>query len=377
MKILHCITGLDVGGAETMLYRLATRMDVVRFQSRVVSLLPPGPMGKRLTEAGIPVDSLNMRRGIPSPAGLARLVRTIRSWKPDVIQTWLYHADLAGLIATRLAFPFGGGPKVAWNIRCSYMALEEYRKLTGVTLKACARLSNSPDLILTNSEAARQFHMELGYTPRRFEVIPNGFDMDRFKPDSEARIAMRNTLSIEPDTRVIGHVARFDAMKDHRTFIQAAAKAAHTQEGLVFVLAGRGVDYDNTDIAGWMAEAGLPAERIRLLGEVANTPELMATMDVHVSSSIGESFPNVVGESMACGVPNVVTDVGDSARIVGETGEVVLPRDPDGLTKAMLRLTATSPEDRKQLTTAARKRIEEHYSLPSVIDRMSRLYETL
>ncbi len=358
-----------------MLYRLATRMDLVDFQPRVVSLIAPGPMGQKLTDAGIRVDSLNMQRGVPSPAGLMKLVKLMRSWRPDVVQTWLYHADLAGLMAARLAFPFGGGPKVAWNIRCSYMALDEYRRMTGVTLKACASLSRFPDAVLTNSHEAKRFHGELGYRPKRFEVIPNGFDLDRYLPDSEARFSVREELSIDRTGLIIGHVARFDAMKDHRTFIEAAAKVAQTSDA-VFVLVGRGVDYDNLDLAGWMAEAGLPPERVRLLGERSDVPRLMAAMDIHVSSSLGESFPNVVGETMACGVPNIVTDVGDSAMLVDSTGLVVAPGDAQGLAEAMTEMIHDSDKRKKQ-SSSARERIITHFSLPAIVATYTRLYTDL
>lgn len=360
-----------------MLYRLATRMDLVRFQSRVVSLLEPGPMADKLTEAGIRVDSLGMTRGIPAPTGLTRLVRIIRSWQPDVVQTWLYHADLAGLIATRLAFPLGGGPKVAWNIRCSYMALDEYRALTGMTLKACTWLSRYPDVVITNSEAARNFHMELGYTSPRFEVVPNGFNLDKFAPDSEARLAIRKEFSIPTDAQVIGHVARFDAMKDHQTLIAALGKVLAKHPDVFCLLVGRDVDTDNTQLTSWINEAGIPRDRLRMPGERTDMERIMAAMDVHVSSSIGESFPNVVGESMACGVVNIVTDVGDSARIVGDTGKVVLPRDATALAEAVIRQLQQVSKDRSRSSARARKRIQDKFSLATVVSRMSRLYEEL
>ena len=376
MKILHVITGLDVGGAETALYRLATHMNPSDFHNRVVSLIPPGIMGEKLADAGVQVDSLDMQRGVPSPAGLWRLVRIIRDWRPDVVQTWLYHADLAGLIASRMAFPLGGGPKVAWNIRCSFMALDEYRRMTGMTLKACSALSGLPDMVLTNSHEAKRFHGELGYTPKRFEVIPNGFDTERLHPDVEARRAVRDELSIAQENFIIGHVARFDAMKDHETFIKAAASIAARYADVTFVFVGRNVDYDNLDLAAWMRQAGLPPERVRLLGERDDIPRLMAAMDIHVSSSTGESFPNVVGEAMACGVPNIVTDVGDSARLVGETGRVVPPSDFTALEAAM----STVVDDRsgaQALGDAARNRVKLRYSLASVVQQYSSLYHQL
>lgn len=376
MKIMHVITGLNVGGAETMLYRLSTHMDVVRFQSRVVSLIEPGIMGKSLEEAGIRVDSLGMRRGVPSPGGLIRLAKLIRHWRPDVVQTWLYHADLAGLIASKLAFPFGNRPKVAWNIRCSFMALDEYRKMTGMTLRACTALSRWPDMVLTNSHEAKRFHKDIGYRPKEFDVIPNGFDLKRFKPDKNARISVRNELSIDPEQLIIGQVARFDAMKDHKTMIKAAAGVAR-KHNATFVFAGRGMDYDNLDLAAWINQAGLETSRIRLLGERSDSARLMAGMDIHVSSSTGESFPNVVGESMACGVPNVVTDVGDSARLVGDTGLVVPPSDSDALHDGLVSMATMSAEARKVLGQKARERLEKQYGLSAIVKRYEVMYEAL
>jgi len=377
MKVLHVITGLDVGGAETMLHRLATNMDPVRFLPRVVSLIEPGPMGAKLTRAGVPVDCLGMRRGVPSPTALFRLVRIMRDWKPDLVQTWLYHADLIGLLAAKLAFPFGGGPQVAWNIRCSYMALEEYRRLTGVTLKACAALSRFPDAVLTNSAEARRFHLQLGYAPKSFEVIPNGFDTERFKPDPAARREVRAEFNISQDAPVVGQVGRFDVMKDHRTAIHAMASVASQMPDAVFLMVGRGVDDANAEISGWMAEAGLAPDRVRLAGERSDISRLMAAMDVHVSSSIGESFPNAVGEAMACGVPCVVTDVGDSGVLVGDTGLVVLPGDRNALAEAVCRLLKSCREKGQECGNSARNRVIECYSLSETLKKFAEMYEKL
>jgi len=372
MKLLHIITDLDVGGAETMLLRLATGMDPARFPCRVVSLITPGPVGDRLREAGIAVDTLGMRRGRPSPAGLWRLVRILRAFRPDVVQTWLYHADLIGLAGLRLAFPFGPRPALAWNLRCSYMALDQYPRMTTLTLKACAALSRLPDAVLTNSSEARRFHEGLGYRARRFEVIPNGFDTDRFRPDPEARRSVREELGIPQDATVVGHVARFDPMKGHALFIEAAALAEARLSSPHFVLAGRGVDDGNAVLARWLSCSGLDGGRVHLLGERDDMPRLMAAMDVHVSSSLGESFPNAVGESMACGVPNVVTDVGDSAVLVGRTGRVVPPEDPAALADALVELLAAgAPED------SPRVRIEKNYSLSTILEKFTFFYESL
>jgi len=376
MKILHVITDLDVGGAETMLLRLATGMDPARFPCRVVSLIKPGPVGDRLREAGIGVDSLGMRRGQPSPVALWRLARLLRAFRPDVVQTWLYHADLIGLAALRLAFPFGPRPALAWNLRCSYMALDQYPRMTTLTLKVCAALSRLPDAVLTNSSEARRFHQGLGYRARRFEVIPNGFDTARFRPDPEARRAVREELGIPQDAPVVGHVARFDPMKGHDTFIEAASLAESRLGDPHFLLVGRGVDDDNVVLARWLSCSGLDGGRVHLLGERNDVPRLMAAMDAHVSSSLGESFPNAVGESMACGVPNVVTDVGDSAILAGETGRVVPPEDPAALAAALVDLLAAGPAS-PDSGRSPRARIQKNYSLPAIIAKFADFYESL
>ncbi|MBU4378610.1 MAG: glycosyltransferase, partial [Proteobacteria bacterium] len=371
------ITGLDVGGAETTLHRLVTTMDPVRFLPRVVSLIEPGEVGRGLARDGVRVDSLGMRRGVPSPAGLVRLAGMIRSWRPDLIQTWLYHADLLGLTARALAFPLGNGPRLVWNIRCSYMDLAQYRRTTGLTLRACAALSRLPDAVVTNSGAARDFHLGLGYAPKRFEVIPNGFDPARFRPDAQARRAVRASLGLDDSALVYGLAARLDPMKDHLTFLRGASLVADAVPEAVFVLAGRGADHGNAALAGWLAEAGLAPERVRLLGERADMERLMAAMDVLVSSSVGESFPNVVGEAMACGVPCVVTDVGDSASLVASTGLVVPPADAPALGRAMLDMAGLGPTGRAALGQAARSRVMAGFSLASASQRYEALYSSL
>jgi len=377
MKILHVITGLDVGGAETTLHRLATTMDPARFACRVVSLVAPGEMGRRLAKEGVGVDSLGMRRGVPSPAGLARLAGMMRSFRPQVVQTWLYHADLLGWASRALAFPVGARPRLVWNIRCAFMDLARYPRTTALTLRACAVLSRFPDAVVTNSAAARDFHLGLGYAPRRFEVIPNGFDAERFRPDAEARLAVRTELGLGADDLVIGHAARFDPMKDHRTLLQAAGMAARELPGAVFVLAGRGVDRDNEDLAAWLAEAGLDSGRVRLLGERHDLERVMAALDLHVSSSVGESLPNVVGEAMACGVPSVVTDVGDSAALVGDTGEVVPPGDVRALARAMVRMAGLGRVGRDALGLSARERVVAGFSPAAAARRYEALYADL
>jgi glycosyltransferase involved in cell wall biosynthesis len=257
------------------------------------------------------------------------------------------------------------------------MDLAQYRRTTGLTLRACAVLSPLPDVVVTNSGAARDFHLGLGYAPKRFEVIPNGFDPDRFRPDAKARREVRTSLGLDDSALVYGLAARLDPMKDHRTFLRAASLVADAVPEAVFVLAGQGADGGNAVLAGWLDEIGLAPERVRLLGEREDMERLMAALDVLVSSSVGESFPNVVGEAMACAVPCVVTDVGDSASLVAETGLVVPPADASALSRAMLDMAGLGPAGRAALGRAARSRVAAGFSLASAVQRYEALYSDL
>ncbi|WP_147819751.1 glycosyltransferase family 4 protein [Salidesulfovibrio onnuriiensis] len=372
MKVLHCITGLNTGGAETMLCKLVSRLPERGVECRVVSLLPPGPLAGELAAMGVRVDSLGMSRGVPSLGALWKLSGIIRSWRPDVVQTWLYHADLLGLLAARLA----GHSAVAWNIRCSYMDLSRYGWTTSLVLKLCSWLSPLPTVVLANSDEARRFHERLGYRARRFEVIPNGFDTDRFSPDAEARERLRRELGLAPDALLVGLVARFDPMKDHAGFLRAAAELRSLHPGVRFVLCGDGISWENRELAEFVRKEALE-DSVFLLGRRSDIPSLTAALDVAVCCSIGESFPNVVGEALACGVPCVVTDVGDSARIVGPAGVVVEPGNPSGLCRGIFRLLELGNDERQAMGALGRERVVSLFSLEKVAGLYYDLYKDM
>lgn len=365
-KIIHLITDLDTGGAEMMLLKLLAHMDGERFANVVISLTDRGTLGEQIAALGVPVFTLGMRRGLPNPLGIGRLVRLLRQEKPDILQTWLYHADLLGTISSRLVHV----PTLCWNIRCSDMDMSRYSRLSRLVLHILAGLSGCPDIVIVNSEAGRRLHETLRYSPRRWEIVPNGFDLNRFHPDPAARQSLREELDVPPDTVLISLVARFDPMKDHHTFLEAAGRIAHEQSSVHFVLAGKGIE----QLAGIVDEMGLGA-RVHLLGERSDIPRIMAALDIlALSSAFGEGFPNVVGEAMACGIPCVATDVGDAASIIGETGIVVQPRDPAGMADAWKQLIEMPDAERQALGKDARRRVERLFSIESIVGRYQSLY---
>ena len=206
-------------------------------------------------------------------------------------------------------------------------------------------------------------------------VIPNGFDLAAFKPDAKARTAVREELGISQEALLIGLVGRFDPQKDHRNFVAAAARLRAYCPQVHFLLCGDGVNWNNAELTGWIGEAGL-RQQFHLLGRREDMPRLTAALDISsTSSSYGEGFPNVIGEAMACGVACAITDVGDSAFIVGETGLVVPPRDPEALAHAWKKLIEMGPEGRQKLGETARKRILENFSLPDIVARYEALYK--
>ena len=354
-----------------MLYRLLSHLSKnTSFQHSVVSLTGLGAYGPRLIETGTPVYCLHMKGGRPEFRKLTKLYRLLKEYRPCVLQTWLYHADFLGLIVGRLARV----PRIVWNVRCSNMDFRHYACTTRWIFALLSRLSRIPDAVVVNSEAGRQFHSQVGYNPRRWEVIPNGFEIERYKPVIEARSRFRLSLGLNESTPIIGMIARYDPMKDHANLFAAARRLSDVLPDVCLVLVGKGMDEHNNDLRVMIQKNGLHG-RTYLLGERVDAPDIFPAFDINtLSSSFGEGFSNVLGEAMACGVPCVSTNVGDSAYIIGDTGKVVPSRDSTALAKAWLELLSIAPEKRSELGLKARKRIEGEFSISKVAQRYEKLY---
>ena len=359
--ILHLITGLGSGGAERMLTRIATHDFGGETRQVVVSLIDDNVHAGTLRDAGVEVHSMGMRRGRPDWGQVPQLAKLIRRLRPDLIMTWLYHADLMGTLAA----PLSGSPAVVWCLRCSNLDLKRHPRLTRWTVASLARLSRLPAAVAYNSEAGRVSHADLGYKPRRWVYLPNGFDVNEWRPDEDDRKAVRHELGFHDDHKVVGLVARIDPEKDHVTFLAAAARVATVSPNIRFVLIGRGTD-----------TLKMPEElngRMTALGERSDIARLLRGFDIATLCSHSEGFPNAVGEAMATALPCIVTDVGDTAKIVGETGIVVPPRDSTALASAIEVMVADGQEAWKRRGRAARDRIEKNWS----IETTAQLYQEL
>ena len=371
LRVLHVTTGLSVGGAEMMLLKVTSQSDLSRFEHTVVSLGAEGTLAPRFRDAGMQVHSLDVSATRPR---LAALRSRIRAFDPALIQGWMYHGNVAATLGRSLA---RSRAALAWNIRQTLYDLRREKRFTASVIRAGALLSRLPDAIVYNSATSAMQHEKLGYDARRRRLIPNGFDCAAFAPDAQTRARVRSQLGLRESDVVVGLVARFHPMKDHMTFVAAASQVAAIYPQARFLLVGRGLHAPEAGILAALESAGL-AERTTVEEERNDMTDVYNALDIACSSSAwGEGFSNAIGEAMACGVPCVVTDVGDSAAIVAQTGTVVASRDPAGLAAAIGELIAAGPEKRQARGSAARLRIEEHYALPAVVAQYESLYDSL
>jgi glycosyltransferase involved in cell wall biosynthesis len=297
VKIVFIISGLEMGGAENMLYKLLTHIDRARFEAMVVSLTGLGEYGPRIQALGIPVVALEMRTPWKALVAFPRLVQLLRKFRPALVHTWLYHADLIGGVAARLA----GVSHVCWGIRNSNLNEDSLGRSVKWSRSLCARLSHwIPSRIVLNSEAARLFHMGLGYDGSRMVVLHNGFDVSRFKPDDQARRMIRKALGIPAEALVVGLVARWDPVKNVPGFMEVAGQLADRRPDLHFVLAGKGLDTNNAELVSMMSPSA--KSRYHLMGPRSDIPSVMSSLDFFVLPSLGEGFPNALGEAMAAGM---------------------------------------------------------------------------
>lgn len=358
--IVHIITGLNRGGAEHALFRLVGQ-ERDPSQVRVISLMDGGIFKAQLEALGIQVTCLQMRPGLPSPLKWWRLVRLLKTWQPRLVQTWMYHADLLGGLAARTArLP------VCWGIRHSDLSREGNKPTTLFVARVCAWISRwVPVRAISCSARAAEIHRAFGYQVP-FVVVPNGLDVAAWAPCADQRGPVRMALALPAQAFVFAHAGRKDPQKDHATLARAFSRVHAARPDAHLLLCGEGL------VPGEGYFEHLPfspsaREAVLGLGPRDDLPQLWRAADAFVLSSYGEAFPNVVAEAMACGLPAVVTDVGDAAEIVGETGKVVPPMNEQALAQAMLDLMRMSDDERQRLGAAARERVQACFTL----ERMS------
>ena len=354
-----------------MLFKLLSRIDRDKFEPVVLSLMGRDSFGDRIAALDIPVHTLEINPGKPSLQKLTKSISLVRQEQPDIIQGWMYHANFVAQLAKFLAFK---SIPVVWNIRHSLYSCDYEKKSTAAIIRLLSKLSNFPVKIIYNSQVGAIQHQKIGYQSHKTLVIPNGFDVNLFQPSSENRLSLRQELGLAEDTFLIGRICRYHPMKDHDCFLRAAALLLQDFPELHFVLAGTEVDEHNLNLNQLITELNI-GERVHLLGERQDVSRLTSALDLATSSSyFGEAFPNVIGEAMACEVPCVVTDVGDSAAIIGKTGKVVPPQNPQALAEGCKELILLGAEGRKTLGEKARQKVVKYYSLDAIVAQYEHLY---
>lgn len=356
-----------------MLLKLLGHHSSDSIEATVFSLRENGPVGEKIREIGIPVRVMDFNPCAPNPIKILTLTGWLRQGRFDIVQTWMYHADLIGGVAAKLA----GNLPVVWGIHHTDLKPASTKRSTLLVAKTCALISRMlPDAIVSVSQKGIESHIGIGYCKAKMQRIPNGFDLEVFKPDSVARAYMRKEFGLGEEDQVVGIVGRFHPIKDFATFVKAAGIVSSYVASVRFVLCGEGLQWENDELASWIRAAGI-TDKCYLLGKRDKVHQIMSALDIFVSSSRSESFPLAVGEAMACGVPCVVTDVGDSELIIGNTGLAVQAQDPGLLAEAIIAILSRSREERQRLGAAARKRIRDNFSLPVIARQYEELYRSL
>lgn len=373
-RVTHIISGLEDGGAEGVLTRICCVQSNIQHQ--VISLTTEGKHGPILQAAGIPVTALNLRASWRLPIALRNLVGAIKRSNPDIVQTWMYHGDLLGGIAARLA----GVKAVVWNIRHTDLPFRATKRSTIAVAYMSALTSRLiPDRIICCGDRSREVHIRLGYAGKKMITIKNGIDTQRFSQREASEYQFRKELDIKSGAFVIGCVARFAAQKDHLTLFRAVKTVRDMGVEAALILVGPGMDAKNGSLISMLRGAKIE-ENTFLCGPRADINTIMSELSIHVlSSSHGEGSPNVVAEAMASGVPCIVTDVGDAAEIVGDTGWVVPLRQPDKLAEAILFAASemSNVMEWRSRKEAARSRINEGFTLQAMVSQYEVLWREL
>jgi glycosyltransferase involved in cell wall biosynthesis len=364
MHILHIIVGLNRAGAELMLNRLVIQMRTMpNIIQSVISLTDLGVLGADMRRKGINIYSLDIDGALNVPRKIIKLIRFIKEIKPDVVQTWMYHADLIGGVAARLA----GVTTIFWGIR-SVSIPQGAISFTYWLIRLCSICSRFIPLeIICCANSARDAHLKMGYDEKKITVIPNGYDFTDFRRTLHARIELRRELGFREDETVIGVVGRFDPQKDYRNFIASAFYLKKTTKDLKFLMIGKGNDGKNKVLLNWLDDFNLRGD-FKLVGEQSNMPLYFSVMDIFCLSSKCEAFPNVVAEAMAMSLPCVVTNVGDAGAILSNYDYVVPAGNPIALAERLNAICSLDSETRISIGNRNAKIVKERYSIGKIAE---------
>jgi len=369
-RLVHLIPSVDRGGAELSLVRLLARTDRRRFEPVVVTLLRPGALEDSIRALNVDIHAVGMQRRAGAVAQLPRLRKILRGLAPDVVHCWMYHANALASLLWRTV----GKPRIVWNLHHSRLDPALEHRTTIAIAKGCRFLTRRVSSIAACSRTGLEMHRRLGYPRDKLVFVPNGYDTSVFQPDQLARNRIRTELGIRDDVLLVGITGRYHPYKGHEDFLKMARLVSNELPGSLFLMCGRDVTAENGELGDRILEIGLQG-RVRLLGERDDIPHVMAALDVAVSSSLVEAFPNAVAEAMACGLPCAVTDVGDSAFLVGNRALVSPVGDFGAQAKIVSDLLRLPSHARLQLGDTLRERIRGQFSIERMVHAFEAIYE--
>ena len=372
LKLLHVISGLGVGGAEFMLFRLLKQSQKEGIDSKIICLGIESFIADSIRSLGIEVFNIGLhRKGLNKFKKLVQMVIVLRRYSPDIVQGWMYHGNLA---ATIIKLFLSSRSKLLWNVRQTLQTIENEKPLTRQVIRLNSLCSWIPTTIIYNSFESRFQHEAIGFRGKFGVVVPNGIDLDEFFRSKTISKEVRTEIGIADGVLVLGHIGRYHPKKDHKSLIRALATICKKHEELVFILVGKGVDEDNVELCKLLEESELNSHAI-LLGERNDISRLLNAVDVLlVSSAWGEGFPNVLAEAMATEICCVTTDLGDSSNIVSIYGKIVPPKNSQELASAVLSFLDLPLQVRTEIGRGARNRIDEYYSIRSISKQYKNLY---
>ncbi len=361
MKIVFIITNFRKGGAERALTLLASSVLKLGHEVSIFIIKPDKKtyIPNALCNAKFYFFEFTYNPFI-SLKNLINLIFAIKKIRPDVIHTWMYHSDFIGGIAGRIA----GVTNIFWGIRSAELPFNVTSKTTILLRYFCAAFSYVvPKKIFANSKSAIDVHKGIGYSPKKLKHIPNGFDLTRYKFSvaSHARFRIKNQIPI--DAVIIGMIGRYDPFKNHKIFLELVANMLPLKESMYFVMAGTNVVWGNQDLIE--GSNNLPRDRVILLGELNDTIDILCSLDFLILPSLAESFPNILGEAMACGSCPITADVGDCAEIMGSRALVSNANTVDAYKNLLIKYI-DDPVSRFEITVELRKRINSIYSIDSI-----------
>ncbi|MGL5023155.1 MAG: glycosyltransferase [Cetobacterium sp.] len=368
IKIVQIITGLGNGGAETMLYKLLENIDRKKYDIKVISLMDKGIMGPKIEKLGIEVYTLNMKKGIPSFIIIKKVIRLCKN--ADIIQSWMYHADLLSFIISIFTKP----KKLIWGIHHSNLEKDKNKRTTILIAKINSILSKYVTKIVSCSIVATEVHKKIGFDSSKIVTIPNGFSISKFFYIKTAKDELCKELNIDQNKKIFSLVGRWEILKDHENCLKALKILNQKRNDFVLLLCGTGINKNNIKLINIIKENELE-DKVYLLDRRDDIPKIMSATDIYLSSSSGEGFPNVIGEAMSCETICVVTDVGDSAYIVGDTGIVIPRKEPQLLSEAIEKVLEYSPEEVIKRKKMARQRIIDNFEILFITKKYNELYE--